>query len=192
MRFLFVGGTGIISSAVSPLVVARGHELTLVNRGLSPKATAPAGAEFSPPTRTTPPRCEPPLRVATSTRSCSGSPIRRTTSAPMSRRSRPSPTSTSSSRRRPRMRSRRPTRRHGGGHATVQPVLAVQPGQDRRRGGPAGGRGRGFPVHDRSTVAHLRAEPDPRLRGFVEPPVDDRRPHAARRPDPHSRRWNLA
>ena len=45
MRLLFIGGTGIISSAVSPLVVARGHTLTLVNRGLSPKAPPPAGAE---------------------------------------------------------------------------------------------------------------------------------------------------
>ncbi len=44
MRILFIGGTGLISSAVSPLVVARGHDLTLVNRGTSPNATAPEGA----------------------------------------------------------------------------------------------------------------------------------------------------
>ncbi len=44
MRALFVGGTGLISSAVSPLVVEAGHSLTLVTRGTSRKAAAPAGA----------------------------------------------------------------------------------------------------------------------------------------------------
>jgi nucleoside-diphosphate-sugar epimerase len=33
MKVLFIGGTGIISSGVSPLVVERGHELFLLNRG---------------------------------------------------------------------------------------------------------------------------------------------------------------
>ena len=42
MRILFLGGTGLISSAVSPLLVERGHDLTLANRGTSPKASAPA------------------------------------------------------------------------------------------------------------------------------------------------------
>ncbi|MBN2176252.1 MAG: NAD-dependent epimerase/dehydratase family protein [Demequinaceae bacterium] len=46
MRILFIGGTGIISSAASPLAVERGHELTLVNRGLSTKAATPEGAEL--------------------------------------------------------------------------------------------------------------------------------------------------
>ncbi|MCB2413045.1 NAD-dependent epimerase/dehydratase family protein [Demequina sp. TTPB684] len=44
MRVLFLGGTGLISSAVSPLVVERGHQLTLVTRGTSAKAGVPAGA----------------------------------------------------------------------------------------------------------------------------------------------------
>lgn len=44
MRVLFIGGTGLISSAVSPLAVERGHDLTLINRGTSHKAAAPAGA----------------------------------------------------------------------------------------------------------------------------------------------------
>ena len=44
MRVLFIGGTGLISSAASPLVIERGHALTLVNRGTSPKGAAPAGA----------------------------------------------------------------------------------------------------------------------------------------------------
>lgn len=44
MRVLFIGGTGLISSAVSPLAVEREHDLTLVTRGLSPKAVAPEGA----------------------------------------------------------------------------------------------------------------------------------------------------
>jgi len=39
-----VGGTGIISSAVSQLLVERGHQLTLLNRGVSSRP-APAGAE---------------------------------------------------------------------------------------------------------------------------------------------------
>ncbi len=41
MRVLFVGGTGIISSGVSPLVVERGMELTILNRGQR--------SEFLPP-----------------------------------------------------------------------------------------------------------------------------------------------
>lgn len=44
MRILFIGGTGLISSGVSPLVVERGHDLTVLNRGTSPKASAPQGA----------------------------------------------------------------------------------------------------------------------------------------------------
>ena len=44
MRVLFIGGTGLISSVVSPLVIERGHDLTLVNRGVSPKGVAPEGA----------------------------------------------------------------------------------------------------------------------------------------------------
>ena len=44
MRYLFLGGTGLISSAVSPLVVERGHQLTLANRGTSPKGSGPGSA----------------------------------------------------------------------------------------------------------------------------------------------------
>jgi len=44
MKILMIGGTGIISSAVSDLLVARGHELTLLNRGASVRPV-PAGAE---------------------------------------------------------------------------------------------------------------------------------------------------
>ena len=44
MRVLFIGGTGLISSGVSPLVVERGHDLTVLNRGTSPKASPPEGA----------------------------------------------------------------------------------------------------------------------------------------------------
>lgn len=44
MRVLFIGGTGLISSAVTPLVIERGHDLTLVTRGMSAKATVPASA----------------------------------------------------------------------------------------------------------------------------------------------------
>jgi nucleoside-diphosphate-sugar epimerase len=45
MRILFIGGTGLISSACSDLALARGHSLTLLNRGKSSRP-APAGAEL--------------------------------------------------------------------------------------------------------------------------------------------------
>lgn len=44
MRILFIGGTGLISSAVTPLLIERGHDLTLVNRGTSIKIPVPAEA----------------------------------------------------------------------------------------------------------------------------------------------------
>ena len=43
MRVLFIGGTGFISTAVSRLVVERGIELTLLNRGKT--AAVAAGVE---------------------------------------------------------------------------------------------------------------------------------------------------
>src|SRR5688500_11384042 len=43
MKILFIGGTGIISSACSDLVVARGHELFLLNRSASRKVPIPEG-----------------------------------------------------------------------------------------------------------------------------------------------------
>jgi len=44
MKFLFIGGTGIISSACSDLVLSRGHELFIVNRSVSSKYPFPEGA----------------------------------------------------------------------------------------------------------------------------------------------------
>ncbi|NUQ85592.1 MAG: NAD-dependent epimerase/dehydratase family protein [Anaerolineales bacterium] len=44
MKLLFIGGTGIISSACSELAVQRGHELFLLNRSLSKKIPPPAHA----------------------------------------------------------------------------------------------------------------------------------------------------
>lgn len=44
MKFLFIGGTGLISSACSELAVQRGHELFLINRSASKKYPAPHGA----------------------------------------------------------------------------------------------------------------------------------------------------
>jgi nucleoside-diphosphate-sugar epimerase len=44
MRALFIGGTGIISSGCSPLAVAQGIDLTLLNRGTSHRQT-PAGVK---------------------------------------------------------------------------------------------------------------------------------------------------
>ena len=45
MKVLFIGGTGIISSACAPLAVARGIDLTLLNRGQSNRR-APAEAHL--------------------------------------------------------------------------------------------------------------------------------------------------
>jgi nucleoside-diphosphate-sugar epimerase len=44
MRLLFLGGTGLISSACSDLAVARGHELFIVTRGHSSKYQIPGEA----------------------------------------------------------------------------------------------------------------------------------------------------
>lgn len=46
MKVLFIGGTGLISSACSELAVARGIELHILNRGASAKHPAPAGARL--------------------------------------------------------------------------------------------------------------------------------------------------
>ena len=46
MKLLFIGGTGLISSACSALALAQGHELTLVNRGRSPKYPEPERARL--------------------------------------------------------------------------------------------------------------------------------------------------
>jgi nucleoside-diphosphate-sugar epimerase len=44
MKILFIGGTGIISSACSELAIAHGHELFMVNRSVSKKYPVPEGA----------------------------------------------------------------------------------------------------------------------------------------------------
>jgi len=44
MKILFIGGTGIISSACADLALARGHELFLLNRSMSKKLPVPMGA----------------------------------------------------------------------------------------------------------------------------------------------------
>ena len=44
MKILFIGGTGVISSACSELAVRRGMELHILNRGLSKKIDAPKKA----------------------------------------------------------------------------------------------------------------------------------------------------
>jgi nucleoside-diphosphate-sugar epimerase len=45
LRILFIGGTGTISTSSSALALARGHHLTLVNRGTTPVPAELAGAE---------------------------------------------------------------------------------------------------------------------------------------------------
>jgi nucleoside-diphosphate-sugar epimerase len=44
MKILFIGGTGVISSACSELVLARGHELFLLNRSVSKNLPVPESA----------------------------------------------------------------------------------------------------------------------------------------------------
>jgi len=46
MRILFIGGTGILSSACAPRVLAAGHDLALLNRGQSSVRPAAAEAEL--------------------------------------------------------------------------------------------------------------------------------------------------
>jgi nucleoside-diphosphate-sugar epimerase len=45
LTVLFIGGTGIISSAAAERAVALGHEVTVINRGSSTKRPVPAGVE---------------------------------------------------------------------------------------------------------------------------------------------------
>src|SRR5262245_8955695 len=45
LRVLFIGGTGILSSACAPRVLAAGHDLALLNRGRSVIRPVPSGAE---------------------------------------------------------------------------------------------------------------------------------------------------
>ncbi len=44
MKILFIGGTGVISSACSQLAIERGHELYLLNRGQTTRRPVPGGA----------------------------------------------------------------------------------------------------------------------------------------------------
>ena len=44
MKLLFIGGTGLISSACSDLTVAQGHDLFILNRSLSRKIPLPEGS----------------------------------------------------------------------------------------------------------------------------------------------------
>jgi len=46
MKILFIGGTGIISSACAQLAIERGHELYLLNRGQTTKRPVPQGAHL--------------------------------------------------------------------------------------------------------------------------------------------------
>jgi nucleoside-diphosphate-sugar epimerase len=46
MKVLFIGGTGLISSACSELALQRGMELTILNRSVSNKYSVPDGAEL--------------------------------------------------------------------------------------------------------------------------------------------------
>ena len=54
MKILFIGGTGVISSACAQLAVARGHDLTVLNRGRRPvtKGVRQLTADISDPVAT--------------------------------------------------------------------------------------------------------------------------------------------
>jgi len=47
MKVLFIGGTGIISSGVSPLAVEKGMDLTLLNRGTRPELLPPGARHIA-------------------------------------------------------------------------------------------------------------------------------------------------
>ena len=47
MKILFIGGTGLISSACSELALQRGMDLYILNRGVSQKYPFLAGAQAS-------------------------------------------------------------------------------------------------------------------------------------------------
>ena len=51
MKILFIGGTGIISTAISKLLIGQGHELYLLNRGnrnsVIPKGAIPLVADIN-------------------------------------------------------------------------------------------------------------------------------------------------
>lgn len=46
MKLLFIGGTGLISSACSDLAIGRGHDLFILNRSSTKKYDLPEGARF--------------------------------------------------------------------------------------------------------------------------------------------------
>ena len=46
MKILFIGGTGLLSSACAELAVARGHDLYLINRSILTKYTIPPGTRL--------------------------------------------------------------------------------------------------------------------------------------------------
>ena len=58
MKILFIGGTGLISSACSKLVVKRGMELFLLNRGMGTKYTVGAVARMGVGKRGDSARCK--------------------------------------------------------------------------------------------------------------------------------------
>jgi nucleoside-diphosphate-sugar epimerase len=46
MKILFIGGTGLISTACSDLTIKRGHDLTILNRAQTKKLPIPDGAQL--------------------------------------------------------------------------------------------------------------------------------------------------
>jgi nucleoside-diphosphate-sugar epimerase len=48
LRVLFIGGTGVISSGCAPLVLAHGHDLTVLNRGRTSARPLPDGVRLVP------------------------------------------------------------------------------------------------------------------------------------------------
>ena len=182
MKILFIGGTGNISSTLSKLVVERGHELHLLNRGKSRKHPLPPASGSSSTTSTAarrPPSCAAPATTWWST----GSPSCRPTSSATSAGSRAGP----------RPRPTGPVHLHQLGlgvpeaagapddhrvDAAGEPLLGVLAQQDRLRGDADARPPRDrLPVDRRAPVAHLRHH---RAGGGQQVRLHHHRPHPPR------------
>ena len=159
MRVLFIGGTGIISTACTRLAAQRGIDLTVLTRGRRsadlPPGVHTLGADIEDPARRRA------LASHLSTPSSTGSPTPRPTSSATSPVPRPHPPIRLHQLRQ-RLSEARDGLSHHRIHASRQPVLAVLPRQDRLRRTPhAGLARRRLPHHHRPPLAHLWRHPIP-------------------------------
>ena len=98
MKILFIGGTGIISSACAPLALDRGHDVHLMIRGTTSNVRTPApGARILHADVRNAAQAQAALGTSTTTRSSTSWPSRRITSVPTSISSGTGPSSSCSS-----------------------------------------------------------------------------------------------